>query len=307
MISSFFSKAKPIHFVIVSLILLLSFSAAKFYTITMEFSLGLLIKEIGLFLVCLATVFILDFFGSRNNLTKKNSYKILIFSLFVALLPETILNSNLLLSNLFILLAIRRIISLRSNKDIKKKLFDAAFWISIATLFYFWAILFYILIFIGLILYRIVDVKNYIVPFIGILTVGILSSSYMILTDNDFTSYFNNLVEFSFDFSSLNSQRIVLSSTIILTYGIWSLLYFIRYLKSKSKKSRPSFIVLIFAALIGLAIIAVSPHKNGSEFIFLFAPLSIIITNYLETISEKWFKEGLLLGLVLSPIVILML
>lgn len=307
MISSFFSKAKPIHFVIVCLILLLSFSTAKFYTISATFNLGLLFKETGLFLVCLATVFILDFLASRNNLTKKNSYKILIFSLFVALLPESILNSNLLFSNLFVLLAIRRIISLKSNKDIKKKLFDAAFWISIATLFYFWAILFYALIFIGLILYRIVDVKNYIVPFIGILTVGVLSSSYMILTGQDLLGYFNNLIEFSFDFSSLNSQRIVISSTIILTYGIWSLLYFIRYLKSKSKKSRPSFILLIFAALIGLVIIAVSPHKNGSEFIFLFAPLSIIITNYLETISEKWFKESLLLGLVFTPILILML
>lgn len=285
----------------------MSFSTAKFYTISATFNLSLLFKETGLFLVCLATVFILDFLASRNNLTKKNSYKILIFSLFVALLPESILNSNLLFSNLFVLLAIRRIISLKSNKDIKKKLFDAAFWISIATLFYFWAILFYALIFIGLILYRIVDVKNYIVPFIGILTVGVLSSSYMILTGQDLLGYFNNLIEFSFDFSSLNSQRIVISSTIILTYGIWSLLYFIRYLKSKSKKSRPSFILLIFAALIGLVIIAVSPHKNGSEFIFLFAPLSIIITNYLETISEKWFKESLLLGLVFTPILILML
>lgn len=307
MISSFFSKAKPIHFVIVCLILLLSFSTAKIYTISTTFNLGLLFKEIGLFLVCLSTVFILDFLASRNNLTKKNSYKILIFSLFVALLPETILYSNLLLSNLFVLLAVRRIISLRSNKDIKKKLFDAAFWISIAAFFYFWAILFCALILIGLILYRIVDVKNYIVPFIGILTVGILNSSYMILTGQDLLGYFNNLIEFSFDFSSLNTQRIVIASTIILTYGIWSLLYFIRYLKSKSKKSRPSFLLLIFAVIIGLAIIAVSPHKNGSEFIFLFAPLSIIITNYLETISEKWFKEGLLLGLVLSPILILML
>ena len=307
MISSFFSKAKPIHFVIVCLILLLSFSTAKFYTITTTISLGLILKDIGLFLVCLSTVFILDFLASRNNLTKKNSYKILIFSLFVALLPESILNPNLLLSNLFILLAIRRIISLRSNKDIKKKLFDAAFWISIATLFYFWAILFYTLIFIGLILYRIVDVKNYIVPFIGVLTVGILSISYMILTGQELIGYFDNHIDISFDFSSLNSKRIVISSTIILTYGIWSLLYFIRNLKSKSKKSRPSFILLIFAVIIGLAIVVISPNKNGSEFIFLFAPLSIIITNYVETISEKWFKEGLLLGLVITPIVILML
>jgi len=307
MISSFFSKAKPIHFVIVCLILLLVFVISKFYNINDSFSLRLLMKQTGLFLACITSVFVLDFLASRNNLTKKNSYKILIFSLFIALLPQTILNSKLLLSNLFILLALRRLISLRSNKEIKKKLFDASFWISIATLFSFWAILFYVLIIVALILYSIVDIKNWIIPLVGSLTVVIIGISYMIIMDYNFIDYLTKQLSFSFDFSSLNSKRIVISTTIILTYGIWSLLYFLRFLKTKSKKSRPSFLILIFAIIVGLLIIIVSPNKNGSEFIFLFAPLSIIITNYFETIKEKWFKEALLYGLILTPILILLL
>ena len=109
----------------------------------------------------------------------------------------------------------------------------------------------------------------------------------MILTGEDFVKHLTNHLSYSFDFSQLNSKRIVISSTIIFSYGIWSLLYFIRYLKAKSKKSRPSFILIILAVIIGLLIIAISPNKNGSEFLFLFAPLSIIITNYLETIKER--------------------
>jgi hypothetical protein len=307
MISSFFNKAKPIHLVIVCSILILVFIVAKFYNINEPFGLNVLLKQIGLLAVCLSTVFVLDFLVSRNNLTKKNSYKILIFSLFIALLPVTVLNSKLLIANLFILLALRRLISLRTNKDIKKKLFDASFWICIATLFYFWAILFYVLIFVGLVLYRIVDIKNWIIPFIGVLTVVIIGISYMIMMGYNILEYSNQHIYFSFDFSSLNSKRIVVSATVILSYGIWSLLYFIRYLKAKSKKSRPSFLLIIFAVAIGLLIIAVSPNKNGSEFLFLFAPLSIIITNYLETISEKWFKEALLIGLIATPILILVL
>jgi len=307
MISSFFNKAKPIHLVIVSSILILVFIVAKFYNIKEPFGLNVLLKQTGLLAVCLSSVFVLDFLVSRNNLTKKNSYKILIFSLFIALLPVTVLNSKLLIANLFILLALRRMISLRTNKDIKKKLFDASFWICIATLFYFWAILFYVLIFAGLVLYRIVDLKNWIIPLIGALTVVIIGISYMIMMGHNILEYSNQHIYFSFDFSSLNSKRIVVSATIILSYGIWSLLYFIRYLKAKSKKSRPSFLLIIFAVIIGLLIIAVSPNKNGSEFLFLFAPLSIIITNYLETISEKWFKEALLLGLIATPILILVL
>jgi len=307
MISSFFSKAKPIHLVIVCSLLFLVFVIAKYYNINEPFSLSNLLKQTGLLIICLSSVLVLDFLASRNNLTKKNSYKILIFSLFIALLPQTILNSKLLIANFFVLLALRRIVSLRTNKEIKKKLFAAAFWISIATLFYFWSGLFFILIAAGLILYRIVDVKNYIIPFTGILTVCILGYSYMILTDYNLIDYFIEQFKFSFDISSINSKRIIIASTIILSYGIWSLFYFVRYLKSKAKKSRPSFIIIIFTVIIALMIIAISPNKNGSEFLFLFAPLSIIITNYLETVSERWFKEALLLGLVFTPIIILFL
>jgi len=307
MISSFFSKAKPIHFVIVSLIMLLVFVTSKFYSLQEPFSFSLFTKQTFLFLISLTTIFVLDFLVNRNNLTKKNSYKILIFSLFVALLPETILNTKILIANLFILFTLRRLISLRSNKEIKKKLFDAAFWISIASLFYFWAILFYLLIVVGIIIYRIVDIKNWIIPFVGILAVAVIWASYMILTGEDFVKHLTNHLSYSFDFSQLNSKRVVISSTIIFSYGIWSLLYFIRYLKAKSKKSRPSFILIILAVIIGLMIIAISPDKNGSEFLFLFAPLSIIITNYLETIKERWFKEALIIGLVVTPILILLL
>jgi len=307
MISSFFSKAKPIHLIIVCLIILVVFLPSKLYALQEPFNFGLLMKQTALFLIVVATVFLLDFFASRNNLTKKNSYKILIFSLFIALLPATILNSKILIANLFILFALRRLISLRSNKEIKKKIFDAAFWISIATLLYFWAILFFVLVILGIILYRVIDIKNWIIPFVGILTVVIIGVSIMVLTGYDFINYFENQINLSFDFSTLNSKRIIVACTVILSYGIWSLLYFIRYLKAKSKKSRPSFVLIIFTILVALLIVAVSPNKNGSEFLFLFGPLSIIITNYLETISEKWFKETLLAGLLATPLILLLL
>ena len=307
MISSFFSKANPIHLVIVCFIMLLVFVIATFYYLDEPLTITVFIKQTALFIISLTSVFVLDFLSNKNNLTKKNSYKILIFSLFIALLPETYLNPMILIANLFVLLALRRIISLRSNKEIIKKLFDAAFWLSIATLFYFWSILFFILIVVGIILYRVVKIKNWIIPIVGILTVAIIWSSYMIIMGYDLILYFQNLINFSFDISTLNNKRIVISCTIILSYGIWSLLYFIRYLKAKSKKSRPSFIIIIFMIIISLLVVALAPDKNGSEFLFLFAPLSIIITNYLETISEKWFKETLLLGLIATPIIILML
>lgn len=307
MISSFFSQAKPIHFVVVSVLLLVVFVVLKTTTLTEAFTVQLFFEQSFLFGVCLASLFVLDFFVSKNNLTKKNSYKILMFGLFVAVLPETIGDSKLLIANFFILLALRRIISLRSRKEIKKKLFDAAFWISLATLLFFWASLFYILIFMALLLFSIADVKDWIIPFAGILCVAIIAASYMIVTGVDFEPYLEGFFDFSFDFTPLNSKHIIMSTTIMLSYGAWASFYYMKNIKHQLKSYRPSFFLVIISSLIALLIILLAPQKNGSEFVFLLAPLAIMMANYLEIISERWFKEGLILVLIIVSVVNLML
>lgn len=229
------------------------------------------------------------------------------FGLFVAVLPETLGNSKLLVANLFVLLALRRIISLRSRKEIKKKLFDAAFWISLATLLFFWASLFYILIFVALLLHSIVDMKNWIIPLIGVLCVAIIAASYMIVTGIDIETYLHGFFDVSFDFTSLNSKRMIIAATLLLSYGTWASFYFMRSIKQQLKSYRPSFVIVIMSSLIALIIILVSPYKDGSEFIFLLAPLSIIMSNYLEIIPERWFKEGLIMVLIFASLLNLIL
>ncbi|RLD28166.1 MAG: hypothetical protein DRI75_07575 [Bacteroidetes bacterium] len=262
----------------------------------------LFLKQIGLYSVVLASIFVLDFFVSKNSLTKRSSYKILLFSLFIAILPVTIQIDNVLISNLFVLLAIRRIISLRSNKDVKKKLFDAAFWIGIASLFYFWAILFFILVFAALFFYSINNFKNWIIPFIGLLTVIIIIISYSIIESNQFTDFNNYLDAISFDFATYNVLGLIIGITILTSLGLWTLFFYIRNLKNKIKRQRPSHILIIVALLISVANVLIVPNKNGSEYIFMFAPLSIIMANYIESIKEKWFAELFVWILILTPI-----
>jgi hypothetical protein len=307
MISNFFSKSKPIHYIVVSIMLLLVFVMARSKLFVEDLDVFIVAKQIGLFFVCLFSVFVFDFFVTRNSLTKKNSYNIVLFVLFFAILPQTILNSKALVANLFVLLALRRIMSLRTQKDTKKKLFDASFWIGIATLLYFWSSVFFILIFIALITYAIIDLKNYIIPLIGLAAVAVVMSSYLILMDMDMLDFAKNLFDYSLDYSALNSKQIIVGSTLILSFGLWALVYYIRNIKSQMKSYRPSFKLVILTAILALLIVVMAPSKNGSEFIFLFAPLSIIMTNYLEVISEKWFKETLLWIIVITPIALLLL
>jgi hypothetical protein len=261
-----------------------------------------ILKELLLYGVTLLSIFVLSFFVNKNNLTKQNSFKILFFSLFLACIPETIQHGNIIISNVFILFAIRRIISLRSNLYIKKKLFDAAFWIALASLFYFWAILFLILVFAALIFFSIGQVNNWIIPFTGILTVILIVISYYIVAENSFGDIYMYIDGFSFDFSNYNKLSLIISLTIILSLGLWALFFYIKKLQDKTRAYRPSFILILIALIIGIVIVIMSPNKNGSEFIFMFAPLAIIMTNYVESIKETWFAEVFVWLLFVTPI-----
>ena len=53
--------------------------------------------------------------------------------------------------------------------------------------------------------------------------------------------------------------------------------------------------------------VIIAPKKDGSEFIFLFAPSAIIMANYIESVKENWFKELFLSVLVVVPLILLML
>lgn len=307
MIASIFNKSKPINFVIVIAITILAFVLATFNLITDTLSIGLIAQEIFILAISIFTIFLLNFIVVKNKLIEQSSYHVLLHGLFLAMFPLTLISGKLLLSNVFVLLALRRIISMRSQINIKKKLFDASFWIAIATIFHFWAILFFLLIFIALFLFSDNRIKNWIVPFTGIVTVLVFSISYHLLRYDTIEGLFSYLPRFNFDFNNYNSLNIIIGITLLLSFGIWSTIFYVKKINSTLKMFRPSHKIIIAAVVLALGVVILSEEKTSGEFLFLFAPISIIITNYIETITENWFKEVFLSVLVLAPIVFLFL
>ena len=303
MITSLFSKSKPLNFIIVFLIMLLAFFLGNRSSIEDS----VLIEKTILFFVCFLTILVFNFIVSKNSLTQNNNYEILFFSLFLLALPNTTSNGHILVANIFVLFSLRRLITLRSQINVEKKLFDAAFWIAIASLFYFWAGLFFVLIIITLLLYTDNKLKHWIVPFTGTAAVILIGISASIIWYDNFFGIFNINPTVSYDFSSYNAPQYLITFTVLFSFGLWSSIFYLKSIKQKKKAFRPSFKVILFTAIISFLVIVLAPQKNGSEFLFIFAPLAIIITNYVETIQEKWFKEIFISVLILVPFVLLLL
>lgn len=307
MITSVFSKSKPINYVIVFAITLFAVLLAYILVVKQPFSATLF----GNFMLRLAlsyfSILVLNFIVTKNQLSKSNNYQIFLFSLFLLLIPQTTTNVDVLMSNLFILFGMRRLISLRSQRNEKSKLFDAGFWFAIAALFYFWAILFFAVVFVTLLFYRDNKLRHWIIPFTGVASVFIITVCVSIILHNDYLYYFKNLPEISEDFSSYNTPRFFVGITLLLSYTVWSIIFYLNAIKDKKRDVRPSFYIVFITLLISIVILFFSPLKNGSEFLFVMAPLAIIIAAYLETIKDKWFREAFVGILILMPIVLLFL
>ena len=307
MITRFFNTSKPIHIIIITFFTLIVFVITSISNIGDELSFNLLFKEFSKYGIILISIFTLTFLVRKNKLTNNNSFELLVYGFLLSSLPISMQDSNVLISNFFILLALRRIISLRSNLKTKKKLFDAAFWIAIASLFYFWAILFFVLIIMAVLLYSLAHFKNWIIPFIGVLVVVLITMSYSIVVYGNFDVIFNYLETTSLNFSGYNIKPLVYQISIIVILSLWPLFFYMINLKRKQKTSRPAHILIFIAFLIGAAIIIIAPQKNGSEFLFVFSPLAIIIANYLESIKKYRISEFYVWLLILTPVVLLML
>ncbi|KJD36774.1 hypothetical protein PW52_03825 [Tamlana sedimentorum] len=307
MITSFFKKSKSINFIIVFFIALLALLIGKLGVENLVLDVSFFVKLAVLFAVIFGSILLLNFIVNKNSLTQKDNYEMLLFSLFLLLITQSSQHSNVLFSNLFILLALRRLISLRTLKNTKEKLFDAAFWIGVAALFYFWSILFFALIILSLILLSDGSLRHWIIPFLGVLAVFILSIAVSVIYYDEYFRFIDQSFSVSFDYSIYNSLSYIIAITLLFSFGAWSSLFYLKNIKKKKKAFRASFVTIIFAAIIAFLIVLIAPNKNGGEFLFLFAPLAIIITNYIEVIHEKWFKEVFLGILIIAPFVLLLL
>lgn len=186
MIANFFSKTKPINFLLLSIMVALIFVVAVIQVNSEPLSLYLFAKG-GLFLLLsILIIFILNFIIRKNGLTEDNSLAILFFILMVSYFPNIFGNDGLFLSNFILLFAFRRIYSLRSSLETKEKIFDSSFWIGIASLFYVWSVLFILIVYAGIVIFRKTDWRNFLIPLIGLVTPVFLSYTYLLAFDDWF-------------------------------------------------------------------------------------------------------------------------
>jgi len=295
MITTIFKKSTPINYSLVVVLLLFFFFLFQFNSTKSSDLHSNSNQTFGILLLLLASLFITNFIVKKNILTKKSSYTILFFFLFLLFFPSILKNSNLLVSNFFILLALRRLVSLQTLKAPKEKIFDASLWIFVASLFQFWALLFILLVYISIFFHVSRDYRNWLLPFVAFFTTLVIFISYALLFDISIIGVYleKAVVNFNIDYFTNSFQNLSLS--IYTVFAVFFLFSSIFTLTNKPLNLQASYKKMIFAFIIGVSIYIISPNKNNDILVFTFLPLSIMATNTIEY-SQNNLKNELILG-----------
>jgi hypothetical protein len=306
MLTSFFSKSKPFNLAVIILLMSLFYIGANISDWDDGFDILELLEKIGVLLLLVLSLLVLNFIAKKNELTKRSAYKTLLFAIFSISFISLLQNESVIITNLCVLFGLRRIISLKSNISVQKKIFDASFWISIASLYHFWSVLFFIIVFFA-VLNLASTFKNWLIPFVAFLAVGMLTLSFHFLAYDELYTFSSWYQTSNFDFSNYGELRLLIPLSIILGLLIWTLFQYFTAIQKASITRRPILSMILFSLLVAAAVAIFSPTKNGSELIFFFVPLSIIASNYFDGKKDRIFKEIILVTLLLMPVIVAIL
>lgn len=302
MIASLFRKSTPFNYsvliaVVVVFYLIYAFSTGETSDIT-HFA-----STIALMGLQFASLFILNFIVKKNGLSRDNSFTILFYFLFLLFFPSVLGDVNLLLSNFFVLLSLRRLISLHSLKSTKEKIFDASLWIFVAAMFHFWSILFLALVFISIFFHVSRDYRVWLLPFIAGFTALTVFLMFALLLDPSRIDYVIDGMDIHarLDYFEVSTQNIAISLFAPVVVLIFS--GTVLGLSNRPLILQSSYKKVISAFVIGLIVFLISPAKSNDMLLFLFAPLAIMASTLAENMDEIWKQEALVTGVALLAVI----
>ncbi len=296
MLARFFNKSKPINYFLLSILLIIGMLSVGFKYSSGFDSLALLkIVGIGIFLVFL--LLLLDFIIRKNNLTQANTFSIFFFSVFMLIFlrhAKTEIVTPIIFSVFFLLLAFRRIVNLQKPSNLTKKILDASVWITVAGLFYFWNILFFIPLYIAVFQLPEKKKRMYLIPFFGFLSVVSMATAYHGIFQDNVQWVFERIPSVHLDFSAYASVDVLVSLSFFVALLLWTIVSELLAFKTVSLKQRPNKRVLFIVIFTALIVVLLFPEKTGAEVMLLVPVASVVMTNYIEKNKELWFNEMIL-------------
>ena len=257
---------------------------------------------IGLLLV-IGEAFLLNFIVNENEVLAKQTYlPALFYIVFMSNNNAMLTLHPLLFGNLFLLLAMQKLLSSYRKDSAFSQAFDAGLLISIATLFYFPFVVFLPLLGIGLIILRPFNWREWVISFIGALIPYLFVITFYFFYDKlDYLFLDKMFYQFIREKPSLD-----LSKSFYFMMGVgWLLILFslgkiLLGVGIGSQRTKKSIIFLVWFFFLSAISILIAPEISTKYFSALAIPTAVFCANYFSNIKKDWWAEFLFLLLISS-------
>jgi len=257
-------------------------------------------------MLILCEALLLNFIIEKNEIINTTTYlPALIYILLMGLQPEMFSLHPIIISNLFILLALHKLMQTYRKETAYSGAFDTGFFISLACLFYAPSIVFVLMFWIGLIIIRpfiwrewVLSLLGFLLPFVYLLFVYFWTDKLQTLEQDMLykTIISTNKSLHTITFSLAGSlQALILLSALFLSSG--------RFLNDFGKgtvRLRNYLLLLVYCFILALISIILAPEYSIVYLSFLAIPFSVFFTSYLLFAKKGWVAEILFLLLVIS-------
>ena len=259
------------------------------------------------FIFYLILAFFLVFINSKHQVTERRDY---LPALFFILSSAWIIGiqqvSPPLIGALFVFFSFDRFFASYNRTKVISSLFDAGLLIGIGSLFYIPYATLFIIIWLGIFLFRFEDWRAWLVSLFGFLTPWVFAYGlYFYFTSS--VVELNGMISSSFLYRELvlfplPSRIVVLFVVLVLT--LFTSYYLVIKMKSIDIRSKRFFYLLNWALITLFIVYLFQPALEKQIIIGLAFPLSFLFTDYFSQARKNWYVElvfsGYLIGMIIS-------
>lgn len=304
MLTNFFGKSNAVNFLLLSILLVLFYFFQLFIPGNLSFELYNFIESMVIVVVLVFSLLLLDFIVRKNALNSSNNLAIFVFFCWGCMCAQY-LTLHIVIANLFILMALRRIFSLTSLKNIEKKVLDASIWILLASYFYFWSLGIFVLLYWRLFQLNKAEIRYCLIPIVAFFGVGCIATTFFLIKDNSFEWIFHYPEPIGLDFSFYANSIFLINISVALAIFIWVVFFRLKNLGVIPKKNKSNYLLALYSGGVCLWVILLTSFKSGAELWFFSFPFSVLVASYVEKEKDIIFKEILLWTLLLLPFILL--
>lgn len=227
------------------------------------------------------------FINERTNLPA------LIYILAVSIFPEYQSLNPAIPASLFLMIAVMRIIDGYRKPGIANNFYDAGILISTGSLFYANLIWFGVIVIIGILLMRPINIAELALSIFGLLTPLLMTFGIWYVTGKDpkalMTLFYSELFtrSYGYFFSRLTVTTIILGSILIFV----SLVFLMSTLNNKKIKSRKTFSLFIWLFITTVVLYIISPSVSVELIWIMAIPGSYFISHYFIFVRKKLIPE----------------